>query len=57
MATFELATRLGPVRLFTVIATLGAPLDVTAADLAVETFLPADPQSGAVLRALATARA
>jgi transcriptional regulator with XRE-family HTH domain len=56
MATFELATRLGPVRLFTVIATLGAPLDVTAADLAVETFLPADPQSAAVLRALAAQR-
>jgi transcriptional regulator with XRE-family HTH domain len=57
MATFELSTRLGPVRLFTLIATLGAPLDVTAADLAVETFLPADPQSGAVLRALAAQRA
>ncbi|WP_214401244.1 helix-turn-helix domain-containing protein [Pseudonocardia lacus] len=56
MATFELTTRLGPVRLFTVIATLGAPLDVTAADLAVETFLPADPQSGTRLRALAADR-
>ena len=56
MATFELATRLGPVRLFTVIATLGAPLDVTAANLAIETFLPADPRSGARLRALAADR-
>ncbi|MCO1657977.1 helix-turn-helix transcriptional regulator [Pseudonocardia sp. S2-4] len=56
MATFELTTRLGPVRLFTLIATLGAPLDVTAADLAIETFLPADPQSSARLHALAAER-
>ncbi len=53
MATFELFTRLGPVRLFTVVATLGAPLDVTAADLAIETFLPADAQSAQRLRDLA----
>jgi transcriptional regulator with XRE-family HTH domain len=56
MGTFELGTRLGPVRLFTVIATLGAPLDVTAADLAIETFLPADPESSSRLHALAAAR-
>jgi len=56
MATFELTTRLGPVRLFTVIATLGAPLDVTAADLAIETFLPADPDSADRLRQLAAGR-
>jgi hypothetical protein len=53
MGTFELSTRLGPVRLFTVVATLGAPLDVTAADLAIETFLPADSGSADRLRALA----
>jgi len=43
----------GDVRLFTIIATLGAPLEVTAANLAVETFLPADEESAARLRDLA----
>jgi hypothetical protein len=35
-----------------VIATLGAPLEVTAADLAIETFLPMDERSAARLREL-----
>jgi transcriptional regulator with XRE-family HTH domain len=45
VVSLELQTRLGAVRLFTVIATLGAPLDVTAANLAIETFLPMDEKS------------
>jgi transcriptional regulator with XRE-family HTH domain len=53
MATLELRTPLGDVSLFTVIATLGAPLEVTAASLAIETFLPADAESAARLRELA----
>jgi transcriptional regulator with XRE-family HTH domain len=53
MATLELRTRLGEVRLFTLIATLGAPLEVTAANLAIETFLPVDAESAARLRELA----
>jgi MmyB-like transcription regulator ligand binding domain len=53
MVTLDLQTRLGPVRLFTLIATIGAPLEVTAASLAIETFLPADPTSAARLRELA----
>jgi transcriptional regulator with XRE-family HTH domain len=53
MVTMELRTRLGDVRLFTVIATLGAPLEVTAANLAIETFLPVDAESAARLRELA----
>jgi hypothetical protein len=48
-----LRTRLGEVGLFTVIATLGAPLELTAANLAIETFLSTDEQSAAKLRALA----
>ena len=52
MATLELHTRLGGVSLFTIIATLGAPLEVTAANLAIETFLPADADSAARLREL-----
>jgi hypothetical protein len=46
-------TSLGAVSLFTVIATLGAPLEVTAANLAIETFLPADAESAARLHELA----
>jgi len=53
VVTLELRTPAGPVRLFTVIATLGAPLEVTAASLAIETFLPADADSAARLRKLA----
>jgi transcriptional regulator with XRE-family HTH domain len=53
MVTLELRTRVGTVTLFTVIATLGAPLEVTAANLAIETFLPADEGSAARLRELA----
>jgi transcriptional regulator with XRE-family HTH domain len=45
VVSLELQTRLGAVRLFTVIATLGAPLEVTAANLAIETFLPMDEES------------
>ena len=45
VVSLDLRTRLGDVRLFTVIATLGAPLEVTAANLAIETFLPMDEES------------
>ena len=51
--SMDLHTRLGDVSLFTIIATLGAPLEVTAANLAIETFLPADADSAARLRELA----
>jgi transcriptional regulator with XRE-family HTH domain len=53
MVSLELHTALGDVSLFTIIATLGAPLEVTAASLAIETFLPADAESAARLRELA----
>ena len=56
MAGFELKTRLGVVGLQTVIATLGAPLDAGASDLALETFLPTDEGSAALLRELAATR-
>jgi transcriptional regulator with XRE-family HTH domain len=52
VVSLRLQTPLGEVELFTVIATLGAPLDVTAANLAIETFLPMDPESAARLAAL-----
>lgn len=53
LGSFELSTRLGGVRPFTVDAALGAPIEVTSADLAVETFLPADDESAALLYRLA----
>lgn len=56
LGSFELTTRLGGVRLFSVITTLGAPIEVTSADLAIETFLPADANSAEALRRLATDR-
>ena len=52
MVSLNLRTPLGNVSLFTVIATLGAPLDVTAANLAIETFLPMNPESAARLAEL-----
>jgi transcriptional regulator with XRE-family HTH domain len=52
VVSLDLQTRLGEVSLFTVIATLGAPLEVTAANLAIETFLPMDERSAARLREL-----
>ena len=52
VVSLDVQTRLGDVRLFTVIATLGAPLEVTAANLAIETFLPVDTESAARLRDL-----
>jgi transcriptional regulator with XRE-family HTH domain len=52
VVSLELRTPLGAVSLFTIIATLGAPLEVTAANLAIETFLPADAESAARLREL-----
>ena len=52
VVSLRLQTRVGEVELFTVIATLGAPLDVTAANLAIETFLPMNPTSAARLAEL-----
>jgi transcriptional regulator with XRE-family HTH domain len=52
VVSLELRTRLGDIRLFTVIATLGAPLEVSAANLAIETFLPMDAESAALLAEL-----
>ena len=56
VVSLKLRTPLGEVELFTVIATLGAPLDVTAANLAIETFLPMDPESAARLAGIRATR-
>lgn len=39
-------------RFFTMLTTLGTPQDVTLQDLHIESFMPADPQTEATLRAL-----
>lgn len=49
------ATPNGDLALFTTIATLGAPTDVTAAELAIETFYPADEQTATLLHRRARA--
>lgn len=56
VVSLKLQTPLGHVELYTVIATLGAPLEVTAASLAIETFLPMDPESAARLAELSASR-
>ena len=52
VVSLNLRTPLGEVRLFTVIATLGHRLEVTAASLAIETFVPMDATSANRLAAL-----
>jgi hypothetical protein len=39
----------GELRLFATIATFGAPQDITIAELAIETFFPADEHTRTVL--------
>jgi hypothetical protein len=41
----EMETPVGVIRLFSTIATFGAPYDVNLAEIAIETFYPADPES------------
>jgi hypothetical protein len=53
VVSLDLRTPLGEVSLFTVIATIGAPPEVTAASLAIETFVPMDARSAARLGELA----
>ena len=53
----RLSSSAGDLALFTTIATLGAPTDVTAAELAIETFFPADDQTALRLQQRAAARA
>jgi hypothetical protein len=40
----------GELRFFSTIATFGTAIDVTVAELAIEAFFPADPETGAALR-------
>ncbi|MEU5977765.1 helix-turn-helix transcriptional regulator [Streptomyces sp. NPDC047315] len=55
-APLRVRTPLGNLSLFSMIATFGAPADVTLSELAVETFFPADEATAQVLRDLAETR-
>ena len=46
----------GELTFFSTIATFGTPADITVAELAIESFFPADPHTADVLRAHQTAR-
>jgi hypothetical protein len=46
----------GELAFFSTIATFGTPLDVTVSELAIESFFPADPCTGAALHAARAAR-
>lgn len=48
----RLASAAGELNLLTATMVLGTPLDVTLAELAIETFLPADPATAAALRTM-----
>lgn len=57
VVSVRLSSSVGNLALFTTIATLGAPTDVTAAELAIETFYPADDQTALRLQQRAATRA
>ena len=40
----------GELSFFSTVATFGTPLDVTVAELVIESFFPADPETASVLR-------
>ena len=48
------ASPVGELGFFSTTTVFGTPLDVTLAELAIETFLPADPETAERLRALFT---
>jgi transcriptional regulator with XRE-family HTH domain len=50
---FRLATDVGVLSFISTITVFGTPVDVTLSELALESFFPADPATGAALRSLA----
>jgi hypothetical protein len=49
----RLATELGELSFITTIATFGTPLDITVAELAIESFFPANDATARAVRAAA----
>ncbi|MBX9701601.1 MAG: helix-turn-helix transcriptional regulator [Acetobacteraceae bacterium] len=54
LVPMTLRTPLGQLSLISTVTVFGAPADITLAELAIETFFPADPASAALLRRLFT---
>jgi hypothetical protein len=52
----RLRTPVGELAFFSTIATFGIPADITVAELAIESFFPANPFTADVLRARQAAR-
>ena len=52
MVPLRLATEHGALALFSTTTVFGTPVDVTLAELALETFFPADQATGEILRRL-----
>jgi transcriptional regulator with XRE-family HTH domain len=50
VAPLRIRTELGELSFFGTVATFGTPLDVTVAELSIESFFPADPQTAEALR-------
>jgi len=50
MVTLRLKTPLGDLAFFSTVATFGTAVDITLAELSIETFFPADPVTAAALR-------
>jgi hypothetical protein len=48
----RLRSPFGPLAFLSTISTFGTPADVTVAELAIESFFPADNQTGEILRAV-----
>ena len=53
LVPLQLSTPFGEMSLFTTITTIGAAHDITLEELRLETLLPADPETEALLRAIA----
>lgn len=51
MVTLRLKTPLGDLAFFSTVATFGTAVDITLAELSIESFFPADPATAGVLRA------
>jgi hypothetical protein len=53
---FRLRSPVGELKLFSTITVFGTPTDITLAELALESFYPADDETAERLRALAGAQ-
>jgi hypothetical protein len=51
MVTLRLKTPLGDLAFFSTVASFGTAVDITLAELSIESFFPADPETATALRA------